>query len=98
MADKTGCRLETTLLQARDVGAALVDEAVAMGADLIVVGLPFRKKFGGDFAIGRTVPYVLQNAPCEVLVVREPIADQAGSRPRARASPSAPASAHPDRI
>ncbi len=77
MADKTGCRLETTLLQARDVGAALVDEAAAMGADLIVVGLPFRKKFGGDFAIGRTVPYVLQNAPCEVLVLREPIADQA---------------------
>jgi nucleotide-binding universal stress UspA family protein len=77
MADKSGCKLETTLLQARDVGAALVDEAVAMGADLIVVGLPFRKKFGGDFAIGRTVPYVLQNAPCEVLVLREPIADQA---------------------
>jgi nucleotide-binding universal stress UspA family protein len=76
MADKSGCRLETTLLQARDVGAALVDEAVALRADLIVVGLPFRKKFGGDFAIGRTVPYVLQNAPCEVLVVREPIADQ----------------------
>ena len=77
LADKAGCRLETTLLQARDVGAALVDEAVALGADLIIVGLPFRKKFGGDFAIGRTVPYVLQNAPCEVLVLREPIADQA---------------------
>jgi nucleotide-binding universal stress UspA family protein len=76
MADKSGCRLETTLLQARDVGAALVDEAVALGADLIIVGLPYRKKFGGDFAVGRTVPYVLQNAPCEVLVLREPIADQ----------------------
>jgi nucleotide-binding universal stress UspA family protein len=76
MADKSGCTLETTLLQARDVGAALVDEAVALGADLIIVGLPFRKKFGGDFAIGRTVPYVLQNAPCQVLVLREPIADQ----------------------
>jgi nucleotide-binding universal stress UspA family protein len=76
IADKSGCRLETTLLQARDVGAALVDEAVALGADLIIVGLPYRKKFGGDFAVGRTVPYVLQNAPCEVLVLREPIADQ----------------------
>ena len=76
-AEQAGCRLETTLLQARDIGAALVDEAVALGADLIVVGLPYRKKFGGDFAIGRTVPYVLQNAPCEVLVLREPIADQA---------------------
>ena len=81
LADKHGCRLETTLLQARDVGAALVDEAVALGAGLIIVGLPFRKKFGGDFAIGRTVPYVLQNAPCEVLVVREPIADQQARGP-----------------
>jgi len=47
-----------------------------MEADLVIVGLPYRKKFGGDFAIGRTIPYVLQNAPCEVLVVREPIASQ----------------------
>jgi nucleotide-binding universal stress UspA family protein len=76
VAERNGCRMETSLLQARDVGAALVDEAAALGADLLVVGLPYRKKFGGDFAIGRTVPYVLQNASCEVLVVREPIASQ----------------------
>ncbi|MFI5254661.1 MAG: universal stress protein [Candidatus Limnocylindrales bacterium] len=77
VAERNGCRMETSLLQARDVGAALVDEAAALGADLLLLGLPYRKKFGGDFAIGRTVPYVLQNAPCEVLVVREPIASQA---------------------
>jgi len=77
VAERNGCRMETSLLQARDVGAALVDEAASLGADLLIVGLPYRKKFGGDFAIGRTVPYVLQNAPCEVLVVREPIASQA---------------------
>jgi len=75
-AERDGCRLETSLLQARDVGAALVDEAASVDADLVIVGLPYRKKFGGDFAIGRTVPYVLQNAPCAVLVVREPIASQ----------------------
>ena len=40
---------------------------------LLVVGLPYRKRFGGDFAIGRTIPYVLKHAPCEVWVVREPI-------------------------
>ena len=49
-------RVETVLLQARDVGAALVDEASERGADLLVLGLPYRKRFGGDFAIGRTVP------------------------------------------
>ena len=35
-------------------------------ADLLVLGLPYRKRFGGDFAIGRTIPYVLKHAPCEV--------------------------------
>ena len=45
-------QLEPVLVQARDVGAAIVDEAVEREADLLVVGLPYRKKFGGDFAIG----------------------------------------------
>ena len=66
-------KLEPVLVQARDVGAAIVDETVEREADLLVVGLPYRKRFGGDFAIGRTVPYVLKNAPCAVWVVREPI-------------------------
>jgi len=66
-------RLETVLLQAREVGAALVDEAVERGADLLIVGLPYRKRFGGDFAMGRTIPYVLKHAPCQVWVVREPM-------------------------
>ncbi|MFI5261642.1 MAG: universal stress protein [Candidatus Limnocylindrales bacterium] len=70
-AETLGTHLETSLLQARDVGAALVDEAAALGADVIVLGLPYRTRFGGDFAIGRTVPYVFQNAPCRVLVARE---------------------------
>jgi nucleotide-binding universal stress UspA family protein len=72
-AEGLKARLEPVLLQARDVGAALVDEATERGADLLVVGLPYRKRFGGDFAIGRTIPYVLKHAPCEVWVVREPI-------------------------
>ena len=77
ISERYGVPMETTLLQARDVGAALVDEAAELGADLIVLGLTFRKKFGGDFAMGRTAPYVLQNAPCAVVVVREPIAASA---------------------
>ncbi len=73
-AENRKSRLEPVLLQAREVGAALVDEATEREADLLVVGLPYRKRFGGDFAIGRTIPYVLKHAPCEVWVVREPIA------------------------
>lgn len=69
--------VETVLLQARDVGAALVDEASERAADLLILGLPYRKRFGGDFAIGRTIPYVFSNAPCAVWVVREPINETA---------------------
>jgi nucleotide-binding universal stress UspA family protein len=69
-------KIEPVLLQARDVGAALVDEASEQGADMLILGLPYRKRFGGDFAIGRTVPYVLKNAPCAVWVVREPIPEE----------------------
>lgn len=75
-AEAAGVRLESVLLQARDVGAALVDEAVERDADLLVVGLAYRTKFGGDFALGRTIPYILQNAPCAVWVVREPIQEE----------------------
>ncbi len=70
-------QMEPVLLQARDVGAAIVDEATERGADLLVVGLPYRKRFGGEFDIGRTIPYILQNAPCTVWVVREPMSEGA---------------------
>ena len=76
-AEESKMRLDPVLLQARDVGAALVDEATERSADLLVLGLPYRKRFGGDFAIGRTIPYVLKNAPCAVWVVRDPIVEGA---------------------
>jgi nucleotide-binding universal stress UspA family protein len=76
VAEAAKMKLEPVLLQARDVGAALVDEAMERDADLLVLGLPYRKRFGGDFAIGRTIPYVLKNAPCAVWVVREPIPEE----------------------
>lgn len=75
-AESVGMKLDPVLLQARDVGAALVDEAVEREADLLVVGLAYRTKFCGDFAIGRTIPYILKNAPCAVWVVREPIQEE----------------------
>ncbi len=76
VAEGSKQRLEPVLLQARDVGAAIVDEAAERDADLIVLGVPFRTRYGGDFAIGRTIPYVLQNAPCTVWVVREPMSEE----------------------
>jgi nucleotide-binding universal stress UspA family protein len=76
VAEESKRVLEPVLLQARDVGAAIVDEASERVADLLVVGLPYRKRFGGEFALGRTIPYILQNAPCAVWVVRDPIGEE----------------------
>ena len=77
VAEAAGVRLETVLLQARDVGAAIVDETIERDCDLLVAGLAYRKRFGGDFAVGKTIPYVLKNAPCTVWVVREPMPEEA---------------------
>jgi nucleotide-binding universal stress UspA family protein len=74
IAEHYHVKLSGDLLQAREVAAALVDEAVELQADAIIVGLPYRKRFGGDFAIGDTIPYIFQNSPCQVMVVREPVA------------------------
>lgn len=71
LAESVRHPVETVLLQAREVGAALVDEASERGADLLVLSLPYRKRFGGDFAMGRTIPYCFKNAACRVWVIRD---------------------------
>jgi nucleotide-binding universal stress UspA family protein len=79
IAERFKVKLSGDLLQAREVAAALVDEAIEIGADAIILGLPYRKRFGGDFAVGATIPYVFQNAPCQVIVVREPMPSADGT-------------------
>src|SRR2546427_5443475 len=62
--------VETELVQARDTGPALVDEAVEWGADLIVMGLPYKRRFG-EVNLGKTVPDVLKNANRRGMLFRE---------------------------
>lgn len=72
VAESLGYRVETELLQAREAGPTIVDEAESRNVDMIVLGLPYKKRFG-EFSIGRTVPYVLKNARCQVVLWREPL-------------------------
>jgi len=60
----------TAVVQARAAGAAIVDEAVEWGADLIIVGLRYKKRFGGAWDAGRTVPYVMRNSTAPVWCLR----------------------------
>lgn len=58
------------MIQARAAGPAIVDEAVASSADLIVMGLPYKRRFGGSWDAGRTVPYVMRNSKAPVWCLR----------------------------
>ena len=64
--------IETDLIQGRDAGPAIVDEAMDKEVDLILMGFTYKKRFG-IFNLGRVIPYVLEEAPCRVLLYREPM-------------------------
>jgi nucleotide-binding universal stress UspA family protein len=72
VAEVMDCQVETEILQARETGPAIVDEAVERGVDMIIMGLEYKKRFG-EFDMGDTVPYILRNAPCRVLLWRGPM-------------------------
>jgi len=70
VAEEQGYETETDILQAREAGPAIVDEAVEQGFDLILMGIKYKRRFG-QFSLGNTVPYVLKNAPCRVILYQQ---------------------------
>lgn len=73
VAEEQDYEVETDLLQAREAGPSIVDEAVERGVDLILMGVTYKKHFG-QFSLGNVVPYVLKNTPCHVILYHQPIA------------------------
>jgi nucleotide-binding universal stress UspA family protein len=69
LAEK-GVPARTSTVQARAAGPAIVDDANELGADLIVMGLRYKKRFGGQWDAGRTVPYVMRNSTAPVWCLR----------------------------
>jgi nucleotide-binding universal stress UspA family protein len=70
VAEDEGYEVETDLLQAREVGPTIVDEAVEREADLILMGV-INKRIFGQFSLGNVIPYVLQHAPCQVILYHQ---------------------------
>ena len=67
--DKIPC--DGDILQAREAGTAIVDEAVELNVDTIVMGVTPRAREGAPLGLGKTVEYVLRHAPCQVVVVQD---------------------------
>jgi len=72
IAAKADYNIETDLLQARETGPAIIDEAIGKGVDLIVMGIDYKKRLG-VFDLGQTVPYIFKEAHCQILLYRGPI-------------------------
>jgi len=72
IAEEQDYEVETDLLQAREVAPAIVDEAVEREVDLILMGITYKRRFG-QFSLGNVAPYVLKNAPCQVILYHQPI-------------------------
>ena len=62
-------KVSTELLQARVASSAIVDESIERGSDAIVLAAANRRR-RGSLTQGETVPFVLDNAPCNVLLIR----------------------------
>ena len=67
VAEEENYEVETDIIQSREVGPAIVDEAVERKVDLILMGIKYKLRFG-QFSLGNAVPYVLKNAPCPVIL------------------------------
>jgi APA family basic amino acid/polyamine antiporter len=66
-----GVNVEGAIVRARAIGPAIIERALEIGADLVVLGSAPRWRRQSRF-FSPTVDYVLRKAPCEVLIVAFP--------------------------
>ena len=71
LAAEHGVEVDTEVVRARAIGAAVIGHALERGADLIVMGSSPRWRRQSRL-FGPTVEYVLRKAPCEVMVIAYP--------------------------
>ena len=77
--------IDSQLLQARMIGPAVVHEAIVRDADAIVIGTSYPTEFGA-FSLGSDIPYILEHAPCDVILWRE---HSGSAKPAARTARTA---------
>jgi basic amino acid/polyamine antiporter, APA family len=68
IVESHGVRAVTRLVRARSAGPAIVADAIARNAELVVLGAPRRGVGRRAPLFGRTARYVLKHSPCRVIV------------------------------
>jgi APA family basic amino acid/polyamine antiporter len=71
LGEENGVAVRGMTVRTRSIGAAVVEQAQELGADLIVIGSGARWRLHSRF-FSPTVEYVLRKAPCEVMIVSFP--------------------------
>lgn len=72
VAEELDYKVEGEILQARDAGHAIVDEAIERRVSAIMMGVGYMRPLG-EFMLDETAQYVVKNAPCQVILVRSAV-------------------------
>jgi nucleotide-binding universal stress UspA family protein len=60
------------MLQAREIGPAVVHEAAVRDIDAVVISTAYPRMYN-RFSLGTDIPYILEYAACNVVLIREDI-------------------------
>jgi nucleotide-binding universal stress UspA family protein len=70
VADSYGVACSPRMVRGREAARAILDQAAASGAEIIVIGAPRTARAGkGAAALGTTVEHVLKRATCRIMVM-----------------------------
>ena len=76
IATQEKCKgVQARYMRARDAGPAIVLETIDRNMDTVIMGVPFRRRFG-HCDLGTTAEYIFHNAACQVVLWRDPASSQ----------------------
>jgi nucleotide-binding universal stress UspA family protein len=79
IGETLGVSVQTELLQARDAGTSIVDEAANLGVDAIFLGLELKERIG-EPTVGSKIDHLLREAQCQVWIFRDTLAAESAER------------------
>ncbi len=71
--------VQAKYMRARDAGPAIVLETQDRDMDLVIMGIPYRRRFG-NCDMGTTANYIFNNAACQLILWRNPASSPTSPR------------------